>query len=388
MQFTDTEYQQRVNHVTRRMVTANVDVLLISDPSNMCWLTGFDAWSFYVHQGVIVHADGTVLWWGRPMDARAAELTTWLDHDNIHEYSDDHVQNPDKHPMAFVAKLLHSQGWDRMSLGLEMDNYYFSAQAFVTLQQTLPQATLLDATALVNWCRSIKSDAEIDFMRKAARIVERMHEQAFELIEPGMRKNDLVAEIYKTAISGTPEFGGDYPAIVPLLPSGKDAAAAHMTWTDEPLANNQGTFFELAGVYRRYHCPLARTIYLGKPPQKFKDTEQAILDGIEAALQAAKPGNTCESIEAAWRTTVARYGIKKESRIGYSTGLSYPPDWGERTMSIRAGDTTELRENMVFHLIPAIWQEDWGMEITETFRITATGAEPLCHYPRKLLVKT
>ena len=43
---------------------------------------------------------------------------------------------------------------------------------------------------------------------------------------------------------------------------------------------------------------------------------------------------------------------------------------------------------MTFHLIPAIWQDDWGLEITESFLVTDRGAEPFCRYPRKLLVKT
>jgi ectoine hydrolase len=84
---------------------------------------------------------------------------------------------------------------------------------------------------------------------------------------------------------------------------------------------------------------------------------------------------------------IARYGLEKPSRCGYAIGLSYPPDWGERTMSLRPGDTTILEEGMTFHLIPGIWQEDWGIEITESFLVTASGAEPFCDYPRRLLVK-
>lgn len=385
--FSHEEYQRRLDLTLASMQSRGISALIIVDPSNMCWLTGFDAWSFYVHQGLIVHESGTVLWWGRPMDAVAANLTTWLDEQNIHSYSDDHVQNPDKHPMSFVSNLMTRYQWDRENIGLEMDNYYFTAAAYLALQNRLPNASFADANSLVNWCRSIKSEPELEFMQRAARIVEQMQAKAFELIEPGMRKCDLVASIYHCAISGTAEFGGDYPAIVPLLPSGAEAAAAHMTWTDKPLANNEGTFLELTGVYRRYHCPQSRTIFLGKPPQKFLDTEKAIVEGIQAALDAAVPGNTCEQVENAWRSTVARYGIEKESRIGYSTGLSYPPDWGERTMSFRPGDRSEIKENMVFHLIPAVWEDDWGMEISETFRITADGAVPLCNTERKLFIK-
>jgi ectoine hydrolase len=174
---------------------------------------------------------------------------------------------------------------------------------------------------------------------------------------------------------------------VPMLPSGIDASAPHLTWDERPFKKDEGTFFEIAGCYRRYHCPLSRTIYLGRPPQKFLEVEKAMVEGIAAALEAVRPGNTCEAVEAAWRKVIARYGLEKPSRCGYSIGLSYPPDWGERTMSLRPGDTTVLEEGMTFHLIPGIWQEDWGIEITESFLVTASGAEPFCNYPRRLLVK-
>ena len=76
-----------------------------------------------------------------------------------------------------------------------------------------------------NWQRAVKSPRELDYMRAAARIVERMHTLVVDTIEPGMRKNELVADIYRTAIRGVDGYGGDYPAIVPLLPSGAEAGA-------------------------------------------------------------------------------------------------------------------------------------------------------------------
>ena len=136
-------------------------------------------------------------------------------------------------------------------------------------------------------------------MRRAARIVEAMHARIWEKIEPGMRKCDLVAEIYDAATRGVPNAGGDYPAIVPLLPSGSDAAAPHLTWDDRPMRTGEGTFFEIAGCHKRYHCPLSRTVFLGQPSQKFLDAEKSVLEGIEAGLAQARPGNTCEDIAKA-----------------------------------------------------------------------------------------
>jgi ectoine hydrolase len=104
-------------------------------------------------------------------------------------------------------------------------------------------------------------------MRTAARIVGAMHAAIIALVEPGMRKNDLVAEILHTGIVGVDGHGGDYPAIMPLLPSGAAASAPHLTGGARPFAPDEATFVEIAGCYRRHHCPLSRTVVLGTPPQ-------------------------------------------------------------------------------------------------------------------------
>ncbi len=385
--FEKEEYGIRISKVRKSMDEKNIEVLIVTDPSNMAWLTGYDGWSFYVHQCVVLSLEGEPFWYGRGMDANGAKLTVFMQHENIIGYPDDYVQNPEKHPMDYLSEILTEKNWAQKTIGVEKDNYYFSASCLESLQRNLVQANFVDSTGLVNWQRTVKSPRELEFMRKAARIVEKMHARIFEVMEPGMRKNDLVAEIYHSGITGTEDGGGDYAAIVPMTPTGADASAPHLTWDDQPIPNNSGTFFEIAGCYRRYHCPLSRTIYLGQPPQKYLDVEKAVLEGIEAGLEAAKPGNFAEDIEAAWRKTIAKYGYEKESRCGYAIGLSYPPDWGERTVSFRKGDKTVLEPNMTFHFMPALWFDDWGLETTESIVITDSGVETLANVPRKLFVK-
>ena len=385
--FEKEEYGIRISKVRKSMDEKNIEVLIVTDPSNMAWLTGYDGWSFYVHQCVVLSLEGEPFWYGRGMDTNGAKLTVFMQHENIIGYPDDYVQNPEKHPMDYLSEILTEKNCAKKTIGVEKDNYYFSASCMESLQRNLVQANFVDSTGLVNWQRTVKSPRELEFMRKAAKIVEKMHARIFEVMEPGMRKNDLVAEIYHSGIIGAEDAGGDYAAIVPMTPTGADASAPHLTWDDQPIPNNSGTFFEIAGCYRRYHCPLSRTIYLGQPPQKYLDVEKAVLEGIEAGLEAAKPGNFAEDIEAAWRKTIVKYGYEKESRCGYAIGLSYPPDWGERTVSFRKGDKTVLEPNMTFHFMPALWFDDWGLETTESIVITDSGVETLANVPRKLFVK-
>ncbi|HZW48271.1 MAG TPA: ectoine hydrolase DoeA [Microvirga sp.] len=387
LNFSRAEYAERLAKTRRAMDKAGIDLLIVTDPSNMHWLTGYDGWSFYVHQCVLVPPDGEPIWFGRGQDANGAKRTAYLAHDNILSYPDHYVQSTERHPMDFLSGIIEARGWDKGVIAVEMDNYYFSAAAYLSLTKHLPNATFKDALSLVNWQRAVKSPTEIDYMRKAGRIVEAMHRRIVETVEPGMRKNDLVAEIYDAGLRGVDGYGGDYPAIVPLLPSGEEASAPHLTWDDRPMRKGEGTFFEIAGCYKRYHCPLSRTVFLGKPTQEFLDAEKAVLEGMEEGLAAAKPGNVCEDIANAFFAVLKRYGIVKDNRTGYPIGLSYPPDWGERTMSLRPGDRTELKPGMTFHFMTGLWLENMGLEITESILITETGVECLSNVPRQLFVK-
>ncbi|HZD22872.1 MAG TPA: M24 family metallopeptidase, partial [Acidimicrobiia bacterium] len=342
----------------------------------------------YTHQAVVVPPNDQPVWWGRNMDTFGALRTVYLDESNIVGYHDDFVQSTERHPHQHLAELLNELGHTRARIGVEMDNYYYSAAAHHHLTAGLPEADFIDATGLVNWQRAVKSPRELEYMRAAGAIVTKAHERILDLVEPGIRKNDLVAEIYHTVIHGVDGYGGDYPAIVPLLPTGADASAPHLTWDDRPFEKGFATFFELAGCVRRYHTPLSRTVFLGHPPQDILDAEKAVLEGLEAGLEAGRPGNRAGDIAAALYASLERAGIEREGRCGYPIGLSYPPDWGERTISIRVSDDTDLKPGMTFHFMPGLWSSDWGLEITESILIKESGpAETLANVPRQLFVK-
>lgn len=385
--FPDTEYWDRIEKTRAAMEAYGIELLIVSDPSNIAWLSGYDGWTFYVHQAVILGMEGEPIWWGRGIDVAGALRTVFMEEDSIFGYEDSYVQNPDKHPMEDLARIIDGMGWGRAKIGLEMDNYYFSGKAYATLLDRMKTAEFVDATGLVNWQRAVKSDTELVYIRRAAAIVEAMHDRIVELAEPGMPKHTLVAEIYRTGIAGVGGHWGDYPAIVPMAPSGLDATAPHLTWDDTPLRTGESTFFEVAGAHRRYQCPQSRTLFLGPPPQKYLDATRAVEDATEAALEQARPGNRCEDVARAFNTTLKSHGYIKDSRCGYAIGLSYPPDWGERTMSFRDGDRTELLPGMTFHLMPGLWLDDGGIEITEPILITDTGVEKLCNTPGGLTVK-
>jgi Xaa-Pro dipeptidase len=322
------------------------------------------------------------------MDTAGARHTTFLPETHIKGYPDHYVQTLERHPMNFVGDTICERGWGTQVVGVEMDAYYFTARAFTELQKSLPDARFANADLLVNWIRLVKSEAEIALMREAGQIANRVMTTAIERLEPGVRECDAVAAVYQAQMSGTSDFGGDYPAIVPMMPTGEKTSAPHLTWTDAPYENEQMVNLELAACRHRYHCPIARTAYLGKrPPEKLVGLAEHTVAGLDLTLDAIKPGMRAEEVEKVWRAHIAKVGLEKQSRIGYAMGLNYPPDWGEHTASLRPGDRTVLAPNMTFHMILGMWMDDYGFECSESFRVSETGCETFSDVPRKLFVK-
>ena len=155
------EYQRQLSKTRHAMQAADLDMLFITDRSNMAWLTGYDGWSFYVHQGVIIPADSDPVWCGQSQDANGTLRTVWMSDDRIQRYADYFLQSNERHPMQDLARWLQEYRAGAKQIGVELDNYYYSAKAHQVLCENLatisPGVTLQDATALVNWQRGIKS---------------------------------------------------------------------------------------------------------------------------------------------------------------------------------------------------------------------------------------
>jgi ectoine hydrolase len=387
--FSEDEFQQRARNPPEAMDRRGMELLLLVDPANMNYLTGYDGWSFYVHQGVLVSLDETLpVWFGRQQDANGARLTTWLPDTAIMGYPDEYVQSRYTHTMRWVADLLRQKGWDKKRIGLEMDAYWFSARMYLTLREALPDAALVDATNLVNWVRAVKSPAEIEYMRQAARICEKAMQTAVDAIAAGVWEKDAAARVSAAQIAGTDEFGGSSPAIFPIMPTAERTSTAHLTFdADRKYQPDDVVLLELAGARHRYHAPLSRTVYLGAPPEDLRQTADTVVTGLEKVLEFIKPGVTAEEVEACWRGAIAHTGLVKPSRIGYAFGLNYVPDWGEHTISLRPGDKTVLVPDMTIHVMPGIWLDTYGFECSEAIRVTDTGCETFADVARKLFTK-
>ena len=388
MSFSNQEYKTRLKKVKKSMQDKGIDLLISHDTANMYYLTGYDAWSFYYAQCVLVHIDlDEPLCFVRAQDAGGAYIKTYLNRENIIVYDENYIHKWPKHPYDYLVEIIKKKKWDKLSIGVEMDAHYFTAFCYEKIKYGLPNAKIKDSNRLVNWVRLIKSEAEIGFMKSAATITEKAMSTAMKVIDKGVRQCDAVGEIQKTLFYGTENVGGEYASITTLLPTGLGTSASHLTATQEKFKNGESTIIEISGCVKRYHAPLARTVQLGKPEQKKIDAMNATNEALEAGIKASKPGNTANDVAERFWAILDKYKIKKESRTGYSIGIGYPPDWGEHTLNISKGDMTILKPNICYHMIAVMQFGNWGVEASESIRITEDGNELLCNFSRDLHVK-
>ena len=114
------------------------------------------------------------------------------------------------------------------------------------------------------------------------------------------------------------------------------------------------------------------------------------LAALDAALAALKPGNPCEYVHRACQAVVDRNGYTDafRKRTGYSTGISFAPDWGEwQVLSLYEGVKTVLRPGMVFHIPPALRvYGKFTVGVSETALVTEAGCEQFGAFPRAMEV--
>jgi Xaa-Pro dipeptidase len=383
----DKEYGERLNRVKKSMLDRGVDVLFVSSPENIFYLTGYCGWSFYTPQGLIVTlSDALPFLILRDMDTACAEFSTNLPQSHVIGYPEFFIGNPDRHAMEFVAQQINMRASANARVAIEMETYFLSPKAFQVLQAGLPNLQLIDSDLLVNWVRTYKSDYELDIMRRSGEVAQAAMSVAIDKATIGIRECDLAADIRHAQTAGTPAYGGGGWTVL-IMPSGERASAPHLLWTDAVYTGNTAINFELGGCVDNYHAGLSRTVFLGSPPSALVDLSKIVTEGINIAIDAARPGRTCEEVFEAWDGFIRSRGHEKSSRIGYSIGIGFQPVWIEHTASLQRGDRTELVPNMTFHMICGMWKGAHNMVVSETIIIKDGAAEVLSTLPRGMAVK-
>jgi Xaa-Pro dipeptidase len=374
--FTEAEYARRLGELRTRMQAMSLDVFLVVVAENITYLSGYETIGYSNFGILVVRRDAPPLLYIREMERTVAEVTTWLDDFEI--YADD------QDPLEQAVTLLRKRGWLDGRVGVELGDSFVSPALMYRLRRLLGQT--VDATGLVEAGRRIKSDEEVAMIRRAARITERGIDAALAAIRPGVTENAVSSAAYATMMAaGSDFFAGD-----PIVTSGWRSGIAHLTFGNRRLERGDTILLEMSGCQRRYFGPLMRGAVVAPASVEARRMADVVIEALEAAIGAIRPGVTSGEVDAACRAPIERAGFEPNfrKRTGYSVGVGFAPSWGEgHIVSLRRDDPTRLEAGMVFHMPPALRvSRRYGLGFSETVLVTPTGCEVLTNHPRRLFV--
>lgn len=372
------EYSNRLAGVRAGMADRGIDMAFIAVPENIYYLTGYTTLGYYMPQSLILPLEGEPVLLTYREELINIERLSWLERYECYEVGDD--------PIAVTAKAAQDMGVQRGTAAIEESGYFFSIRTYKRLMAELRGVSWEDGSGLVEDVRVRKSPAEIDYIRRAAAATMAGMGEALACAEPGLTENDVAAEVY----GGMLRHGSEYPGSPPYVISGERSGLPHGTWEGRTLGEGDIVFLELAGCVKRYSAAMMRTGFIGDPPRSVRSRADAVIESLEAAIDAIAPGVSSGDVDHACRSTILRHGLGEHTHeTGYSIGVCYPPGWNEtHILNLAPGGNTELEPGMVFHLVPSLIVPELNGHVgfSETVVVTESGCEVLTdrQTPREL----
>ncbi|CAK8737355.1 4-hydroxy-tetrahydrodipicolinate synthase [Sodalis praecaptivus] len=220
---------------------------------------------------------------------------TWISDAAIYQDGDN--------PIDFLFGVLRDRHWLNSRIGIDKRGWFLPIAVYEALQAKL--GTIYDGTGVIEQLRAVKSAAELEKMGHAARYVDAGMRAGLEAIAAGADENALVAAMMGQAIAA----GSEYVGMEPLVSSGTRNGVPHGTWRRRKIQPGDPVFLEMAAAHDRYHAALMHSAWLGKPPAAALEMEKVCQEALQAALDAIRPGATCEAPHIACQQVIDLGGL-------------------------------------------------------------------------------
>ncbi len=377
--FSREEYTRRLAAVQEGMREAHVDGLLLFDPENLFYLTGFETVGYSAFQLALVLASGEPQLLVREMERAGARRSSWLT-------AEPAIYGDDDAPAEAAVALLRTQGLAGARIGLNTRSRFLPVDAYRRFQAGLETADFVDEPGLVERARMIKSPLEVDCIRHAARYTEVGMAAAMDRIHAGAMDNEVGA----AAAAALFAAGSEYLSADPIVTVGPRSGVAHTTFARRRITPGDAILLEIGAVHHRYAGPLMRSAVAGPPSDLIRRMYDTCDRALDAALRTMRPGVTGAQVHAACQQVIDEAGFEPNfrKRTGYSVGVGFAPDWGEgHIVHLSRAAQTPLQPGMVFHLPPALREEGVaGVGCSETVLVTEDGVEVLTSFSRSLRI--
>ena len=379
LHFSEQELAERRRRTCEAMACEGLDALLMFRQESMFYLTGYDTFGFCFFQCLVLGTDGSLTLLTRAPDMRQARHTSVIEDIRIW------VDAPDVDPTEELRNILGDSGYRGKRLGIEWDSYGLTARQGMWVSKAMDGfCELIDASDLVSGLRVIKSEAEITYVCRAAKLADDGYDLACELTRAGTFDGDILAAMQGAVFKG----GGDYAGNEFIVGSGEDALLCRYFSGRRTMEAQDQLTLEWAGAYRHYHAAMMRTLVTGKVPERQRQMFNTCRDALAAVQESIRPGNTFGEAFDAHARVVDAAGMQEHrlNACGYSLGTTFSPIWMDRPMVYR-GNPVEFRPNMVIFCHMIIFDSNAGLAMTlgETVRVTEESYERLSRSPWDLV---
>jgi len=332
------ELKSRLSNIRKDMSKEGIDSLLISGKGNIIYLTGGE-------DGVVViTTEHAILWLKDIYIKHYEELYLHKNYPfEIREYGNDVTNDV----IEYLKCLKNRIGVENITI-----NSYEKLLAKIKNK--------LIISNIVEFRRMIKSDFEIDMLKKSAEIAKKGMCKAYEVIRDGISEAEAAAEIESTIRkhgSETPPFGSGI-----LLASGSSTADIHAKPTQNKIKNNSLVIVDLGARYNHYFSDMTRSIPVGNIGKKERDTFEFIKSLEEETIERLEIGIRAEDIHEFVKNEINKRGYKFYHSTGHGVGLEI-----HELPNIASESDIHLKDRMVFTIEPGIYiPKRFGVRFEDT----------------------
>jgi Xaa-Pro aminopeptidase len=352
---------KRLTKVREKLQKLSLDALLITNPVNRRYVSGFTGSSGVL---LITAANSWLLTDFRYMTQAPQQAVDFT----VVEHGARWIDT--------VKELSAASGVVR--LGFEQEHVVFSD--YTAWKAALNELELQPATGVVEQLRMIKDEAELTIMREAAVLADETYNHILGFIKPGLRERDVALEMEIFMRSK----GATSSSFETIVASGERSALPHGVASDRIIGNNEFVKLDFGAYYNGYCSDITRTIVVGNPTDKHREIYEIVLEAQLAALAAVKPGMTGREADAVARDIITRYGYG--DNFGHGTGHGLGMEIHESPRLSKTGDTV-LEPGMVVTVEPGIYVPGFGgVRIEDDIVVTANGNSLLTSSPKALFI--
>jgi Xaa-Pro aminopeptidase len=367
------QYQKRLEKCGRLMQAAELDVLLLTKPSNMYYLTGDGRLCAYA---MITQAGKVAL--GVP-STDVEDVKALAHYDHIIGFEDEEGM------IHSIAHHFEHFGITKGTVGLEYTFLTQSMMAMVTHPHAKPSDVVVkDCTSILSSLRIVKEPEEIERIRAAAKVADKGMQAAVEAVKLGVTESQVAAAAeYAMRQAGAEEFWRSY------VSSGPRTNIAHGLPTLRKLQLGDLVMIDIHPIVNGYSGDICRTVCVGKPSAEQQAAYDLYLDAQQSTIAKVKAGVGMAELEQ------TMHGILKAAGHGnhvfgppiHGVGINFEEAplpaghaffHGEKTPLPLLADVVIAVGNCGLYVGP------WGVRVEDTIVVGVSGSTTLTNYPRVL----